>query len=438
MSGHRITLLTGLVAGVLATCANDAGAHTRSSLALMDQDVVITISEEAVEIEYSTSNNRPYAYSEAVKMDTDRDGQPSMQERVRYFNQLRDTLVAGLEIRINGREVPLKQIGEVRLKMDLGPDKALRTNDDRFRRFYRFRVPGPPDWRQGADVEFHNDNYLDVSGSITITVEAGGEAQVVSSSLRTKGDDPQVAPVPERTWSPPQQRDVVFRYRYRAAAGGAVRLRSRARTAPVARALAVMGAGAFLCVGMILVGRAIGVTKASLAATSVVMLCVCAVMGAWPVLRSGRGHEQAAAIPADAEAAQVFRDLHRGIYRAFEAKTHGEAYDVLAGSLDGRVLEEVYNEVHKALLLRGEGGGSFQIRRVKPLSTEILPASGLAGSAFRVRYRWRVYGTVTHYRHTHARLNEYEAVYTVRHNGRSWRIARVEARQHKRVPIGRS
>ena len=78
---------------------------------------------------------------------------------------------------------------------------------------------------------------------------------------------------------------------------------------------------------------------------------------------------------------------------------------------------------------------SFRIRRVKAISTEVLPA---AGGAFRVRHHWRVYGTVTHMAHSHARFNEYQAVYTVRHNGTAWRIADSQIRRHKRVSIGQS
>ena len=53
-------------------------------------------------------------------------------------------------------------------------------------------------------------------------------------------------------------------------------------------------------------------------------------------------------------------------------------------------------------------------------------------------YRWRVYGVVTHFGHTHARINEYEAEYLVRHNGRSWRITESRVRQNKRVTMDKA
>ena len=40
---------------------------------------------------------------------------------------------------------------------------------------------------------------------------------------------------------------------------------------------------------------------------------------------------------------------------------------------------------------------------------------------------------VAHWGHIHRRLNEYRAVYSVQHDGRSWKIAGVDVREHSRV-----
>jgi hypothetical protein len=100
------------------------------------------------------------------------------------------------------------------------------------------------------------------------------------------------------------------------------------------------------------------------------------------------------------------------------------------------VLEDAYSEVQEALLMRNRGTASFAVRRVKPIETIILPADDIDAPAFRVRYRWRVYGTVTHFGHTHARVNEYEAVYLVSRQRQTWRISAAEVRQQRRVAIG--
>ena len=110
-------------------------------------------------------------------------------------------------------------------------------------------------------------------------------------------------------------------------------------------------------------------------------------------------------------------------------------YDTLAQSLDDNALETIYNEVYKAQVGREAGITSFKIRRIKPLETEVLPSN----DGFRIRYNWRVYGTVTHFGHTHARFNEYHAIYNVAaravpgNDELKWRIVDVNVLQHRRI-----
>jgi len=139
----------------------------------------------------------------------------------------------------------------------------------------------------------------------------------------------------------------------------------------------------------------------------------------------------------DLVARQVFQHLHGRIYAAFDARCENDIYDTLASGLTGPILDDVYNEVYQAMLARDAGLVNFRIRRIKPIETVVLPAEpGDAAGAFRVRYHWRVYGTVTHVGHTHARFNEYEAEYLVRPTAGGWRLAGSKVWQNKRVKIG--
>ena len=185
---------------------------------------------------------------------------------------------------------------------------------------------------------------------------------------------------------------------------------------------------------MFLFGRATGVGSVWLIPAFVAVLGLSAAWAGHLVANQ----PQASAVPPEPQAREIFQALHRGIYRAFEAETEGEIYDTLAQSLDGEALQDVYGEVYDALMMRDGGNKRFDIRRVKPISTEVLPAEEGERPAFRVRCRWRVYGTVTHYGHTHARLNEYEALYRVTYTGRAWRITDSQVQQHERVSIGRT
>ena len=383
----------------------------------MRQETIITIHEDWIEIEYWLQLNRPGAYLEVLRMDTNADGELSAQEQGRYFARFREMMLGGLEVRVNDEEVPLEQIGKIELAMP-------------FTKRYRFKVVHPPTWREGAVVEYHNDNFLDAPGEITVTLDAGDAADIVYDSRWNRGEEA----------AAPRDRDVVFRYR-----AGTGRQDPRPGWKPAepaapreatSKPLTVTAAGAVM-LAVVLTGGAVILSIVPgrpvlriVVSAAAVLVPACLVVVPYTAL--GRR----VAVPDHAEAGQVFRRLHREIYRAFEASTESEIYDTLAGSLEGELLDEVYNEVYEALMMRSGGQTRFDIRRVKPLSTRVLPADDVAPAAFRVRYRWRVYGTVTHFGHTHARFNEYEALYVVRHNGQAWRIANAEVRQHKRLRRG--
>lgn len=442
MSPHRITLPTLLAVAVLCAGAPPLRAHSGNSGIRVEQQTVIALCEDAIAITYTSELNRQGAYLEVLRMDRDGDGRFSSQEQARYFARLHKAVVGGLELSVNGREVPLVPIGQVELLMP-------------FRKTYRFEVPQPPDWEEGAVVEFHNDNYLDFRGAITIQLDPGSAADVVYDSRRHQEQE-QVQDAAVTAGLDPQQRDVVFRYRRGtgkhetpedadaatsdAPSGPAAGDDARGDANPPSRAMVmvVLAIVVPLCMLLLVIGRAGGTRARRVAAGSAVLLALAAGLLAWQSAAFSRPGAQTAAVPSDVEAGQIFQELHRHVYRALEARTESDVYDTLARGLDGAVLDEVYQEVYEALMMRGEGNTRFSVRRVKPISTEVLPADAAVRPAFRVRYRWRVYGTVTHFGHTHARFNEYEALYLVQHNGRAWRITDSQVRQNKRVTIGQT
>ena len=444
MSKFPIPLPAWLAVALVGAAASVAAAHPGSSGVRVEQETTIAIGEDAVTITYTTELNRPGAYLEFLKMDLDGDGSLSAQEESRYFSELGKSLVGGFEARLDGDEVPLVPVGEMELSMP-------------FRRRCRFEIPHPPGWERGAVVELHNDNYLDFPGKITVTLDPGAVADVVyDSRWKQAPEDGQWTAIPAGPLSEPQDRDVVFRYRRgtgkteppedwaEASANPAGGVETGDSAGPGGRALlggltiAAALAAVLLCVLIAIIGRARGVAASRLVAACGAVLGLSACLVVWERAAPGRWWSRRVGVPPEMEAAQIFQELHRGIYRAFEARTEGEIYDTLALALEGDVLDEVYNEVYQALRTRSTGNTRFDVRRVKPIAAEVLPAEATASPAFRVRYRWRVYGTVAHFGHTHARFNEYEALYLVKHNGSSWRIAGSQVRQNKRVTMGQS
>jgi len=141
-------------------------------------------------------------------------------------------------------------------------------------------------------------------------------------------------------------------------------------------------------------------------------------------------------LPDEEEAINVFTSLHRNVYRAFDYKTESDIYDVLAQSVDGDLLDRVYNEVYQSLIMRDQGGAVSRVQSVDILDTEVLSAGKLTGSgeaAFRVRSRWRVDGVVYHWGHVHSRTNEYRALYTIAQRTSSWKITGVETLEQQRI-----
>lgn len=126
----------------------------------------------------------------------------------------------------------------------------------------------------------------------------------------------------------------------------------------------------------------------------------------------------------------VFRPLHANIYRAFDYASDNEIYDVLAQSIDGPLLDQVFGDTYRSLVLQEEGGA---LCRVKTLN--ILEASVLAERQpdHVVRCRWKVEGVVYHWGHSHARTNEYTAEYDIGLRPAGWRIVGVRPLHQEHV-----
>ncbi len=381
--------------------------------ATVDQEVRIVLGRDAIAIEYAVDLNRPAAFVEVLLIDADRDGRLTKEEQARYFLDLERTLLAGLELRVNGARIPLRPAGEPRLSMP-------------FRKLYRFEEPHPPGWDRRTVVEFHNDNFLDWTGSITIALDPTDAADITYSSLGKS--------------TPGPQRDVVLHYRR-----GTGKVEQG--EAPAAEALGAEGIagprpraprGKFAWLGLILMALFIGsklhpMVREMWADRRWLFFGLVAATGAGVAWQVAIRPRDPLPLPSEALAREIFEKLHLNIYGAFEAGSEGETYDILARSLEGRTLDRAYEEVHEALVLRDRGSSRFSVRRVRGVETEVLRADG---PSYGVRHRWRVYGTVTHSGHTHARVHEYEAVYRVRHDGRAWKIAGTDLRQQQRVPVG--
>ena len=132
-------------------------------------------------------------------------------------------------------------------------------------------------------------------------------------------------------------------------------------------------------------------------------------------------------------AKEQFLKLHRGIYRAFEAESEDAIYNRLAASVDGPLLDRLYQEVYHSLIMRSEGGGALS--RVSAVDyIETTAADRTDGGGFDIACTWRVNGVVRHWGHAHRRTNEYQADYVLAPRGDRWTIADATVNLQKRVP----
>jgi len=131
------------------------------------------------------------------------------------------------------------------------------------------------------------------------------------------------------------------------------------------------------------------------------------------------------------QARAVFEQLLANVYRAFEAITEEESYDLLAYSVEPALTQKLYLDIRKGLEMREQGGAVAEVGNIERRGGTI---EFTGARAFHVDWRWRVYAHVTHWGHTHARVNEYVAKFDVRAGPSGWRISAFQLMDMQRIP----
>jgi len=143
----------------------------------------------------------------------------------------------------------------------------------------------------------------------------------------------------------------------------------------------------------------------------------------------------APAVPSADQAEAGFDALLRNMYAAFDYAEEEDIYDALAGSIDGPLLGKLYNEIHRSLVLEDDGGVKCQIKELKITETtfgETIPLDD-GTEAYTVESTWSALGSVTHWGHTHERLNKYTATFQLEPRGAQWKICDINITEQKRI-----
>jgi hypothetical protein len=136
-------------------------------------------------------------------------------------------------------------------------------------------------------------------------------------------------------------------------------------------------------------------------------------------------------MPSDEQAKRILRGLMLNTYRAFMLDKDDEIYDVLARSVAGEFLTEVYLQNREAMKIDDTRGTSSYIDRLDVKSIESmrrLPDRGIAMVA-----NWDVYGSVRHWNHIHFRCNTYRADLAITPADNYWKLTRVQLLDEERV-----
>ena len=136
-------------------------------------------------------------------------------------------------------------------------------------------------------------------------------------------------------------------------------------------------------------------------------------------------------MPSDTEAKRILRGLMLNTYRAFILDKDEEIYDVLARSVDGEFLSEVYLQNKEAMRLDATEGAMSIIDRLDVKSIDSI--KHLKNGAIAMVANWDVYGSVRHENHIHFRCNTYKAELTIAPMDNYWKLTGVQLLDEKRV-----
>jgi hypothetical protein len=128
------------------------------------------------------------------------------------------------------------------------------------------------------------------------------------------------------------------------------------------------------------------------------------------------------------ESTRVFQSVHQGMYRALDFGSEERIYDVLATTVDGPLLEDLYLQLRRSLEVRDQGGAIARIRDIAYDAGNRLPRAETraAWPALEYRSTWTVAGTVEHWGHVHERQNQFDAVFTIEPRDGHWKITRMD------------
>jgi hypothetical protein len=132
----------------------------------------------------------------------------------------------------------------------------------------------------------------------------------------------------------------------------------------------------------------------------------------------------------EARGREVVTALLHNIYRAFDHRAEERIYDVLEQSAAGDLLERIYLDTRRGLVLANQGGARAKVKKIE---LEALSAERADGGAFRADATWTVSGSVGHWGHVHQRRNRVRAELLVAPVDGDWKLIDLELIEEERL-----
>jgi hypothetical protein len=132
------------------------------------------------------------------------------------------------------------------------------------------------------------------------------------------------------------------------------------------------------------------------------------------------------------QAVNIVKSLLKNVYRSFDFREESEIYDRLATSVSGDLLETIYLQNRKSLIVTQAGGARAKVKEVEMQEVRVEPGQGQPLQLV-FHAKWTAMGTVGHWGHIHIRKNQYEANLSVEPIDGVWKITDLELLEEKRI-----
>jgi len=131
------------------------------------------------------------------------------------------------------------------------------------------------------------------------------------------------------------------------------------------------------------------------------------------------------------QALAILESLLKNVYRSFDFREESDIYDRLATSVHGDLLQRIYLQNRKSLVVTQAGGARARVKEVK--LQDISVSSPDNSLELKFHANWTAAGTVGHWGHIHSRKNQYEANITVKPVDGAWKITGLDLMEEKRL-----